>query len=177
MKGIIIPNVYVEKIEVPLIFLAGPIGNAPEWQDEATKIIFSKGEDVIVVNPRRYVASDLQKYLITNNNTPFPRQRAMERHYLDFASRKGAIMFWLPGEEKHKCEKVYGAMTRYEIAQWSTRYCFDNSLRITIGTDGKFSEFHTIAYDLKLDAPQIKINQTLEETCNQAIKLAKGETQ
>lgn len=175
MRGIILPNVYLEKIESPLIFLAGPIGSAPEWQDEATRIIFSKEEDMIIINPRRYVEKDLEKYLIKNDNAPFPRQRAMERHYLDLASKKGAIMFWLPGEEKHKCEKVYGAMTRYEIAQWSTRYHFNNSLKITIGTDGKFSEFHTIAYDLELDAPQIKINKTLEETCNQAIKLAKGE--
>lgn len=174
MKGIIIPNVYVNPINIPLVFLAGPIGSAPEWQDEATRIIFSKEENLMIVNPRRYVAKDLQKYLITNNNPPFPRQRAMERHYLDIASKKGAIMFWLPGEEKHKCEKVYGAMTRYEIAQWSTRYHFDNTLRITIGTDGKFSEFHTIAYDLQLDMPQIKINNTLEETCLEAIKLAKG---
>lgn len=175
MKQIIIPKIYTENIEYPLIFLAGPIGSAPEWQDQATRFIFSQEKDATVVNPRRYVSSDLIEYLAKGDNNFFSRQRAMERHYLDLASKKGVIMFWLPGEEKHKCEKVYGAMTRYELAQWSTRYSFDNSLRICIGTDGKFPEMRTIAYDLGLDAPKIKIRNTLEETCNEAIKIAKGE--
>ncbi len=102
----------------------------------------------------------------------FPRQRAWERHYLDLASKQGAILFWLPGEEHHDCNKVYGAITRMELGQWMTSYKHDNSIRLCIGSDSKFPELHTVQYDLSLDAPDKDIKKTLEETCFEAIRLA-----
>lgn len=45
-------------------------------------------------------------------------------------------------------------------------------MRFCVGSDGKFSELHTIEYDLKLDAPDKKIFKTLEETCIEALRLA-----
>lgn len=83
-------------------------------------------------------------------------------------------MFWLPGEETHDCQKVYGATTRMELGQWMTNYKNDRSVRLVIGSDGRFSELDVIKYDLSLDAPEKRIRNTLEETCFEAVQLAKG---
>lgn len=172
MSKLIIPKTYVQELDAPLIFLAGPIRSAPNWQDEAIKILFSKEPNLIIASPRRGIRDNIAKYIISGNEIYFSRQRAWERHYLDIASKTGAILFWLPGEEEHNCEKVYGAMTRVEIGQWMTRYHFDKKVHFCVGSDSKFSELHTIEFDLKLDAPDKKINKTLEETCAEAIQLA-----
>ncbi len=168
---VIIPKTYT-KVEEPLIFLAGPIRGAPNWQDEAVEILFSKNENLTIASPRRGIRPEISRYIEKGDEEYFPRQRTWERHYLDLASKTGCILFWLPGEQEHKCEKVYGAMTRIELGQWMTNYRHDNSIRFCVGTDNKFSEIHTIVYDLELDAPTKKILGTLEQTCEEAIKLA-----
>jgi hypothetical protein len=172
MNQIIIPNRYVKNINTPLIFLAGPIMSAPNWQDEAIKILLSKNFNLTIASPRRGIRDDIAKYVLEGESNYFLRQRGWERHYLDLASKTGAIMFWLPGEEKHDCNKVYGAITRLELGQWMTRYSFDNSVRFCVGSDGKFPELNTNAYDLKIDAPDKQIKWSLEETCEEALRLA-----
>lgn len=173
MGGLIIPKTYIENINEPLIFLAGPIRSASNWQDIAIEIIFSKDPDIYTASPRRGIRDNIAKYIISGNENYFPRRRAWERHYLDIASKKGAILFWLPGEAEHDCKKAYGAMTRKELGDWSTAYKFDKSVRFCVGSDGKFSELDTIKYDLSQDVPDKDIKNSLEDTCLEAIRLAR----
>ena len=107
MKGIIIPKTYVENIKVPLIFLAGPIIGAPNWQDEAIDILLSQAHELVIASPRRGIRDKIATYVIFGNQDYFPRQRAWERYYFDIASKKGSILFWLPGEVEHNCKKAY----------------------------------------------------------------------
>lgn len=173
MGKLIIPKTYVTRLESPLIFLAGPIRSAPNWQDEAAIILFSLEPDLTVASPRFGIRDKIAKYIALGDESYFSRARAWERHYLNIASKNGAILFWLPSEEKHDCKKVYGAMTRVELGQWMTHYKYDPNVRFCIGTDGNFPEFGPIQYDLQQDAPKKDVKKTLEETCNEAVQLAK----
>jgi hypothetical protein len=172
MGKVIIPKNYIQDIKSPLIFLAGPIKSAPNWQDKAINFLFSQNSDLVIASPRKGVKDEIALYIAQGDEDYFPRQRAWERHYLDVASKTGAILFWLPGETEHNCEKVYGAMTRVEIGQWMTNYKHNNSVHFCVGSDGKFPEIHTIDYDLQLDAPDKKIYSSLEETCAEAVRIA-----
>lgn len=172
MGNVIIPKTYVSEVITPLIFLAGPIQSAPLWQDEAISYLLAENSELSIVSPRRGVREKIAPYIIYGDEQYFPRQRAWERHYLEIASKTGAIMFWLPAEEIHNCQKSYGAMTRLELGQWMTRYQRDQSVRFCIGSDGRFPELHTIEYDLKTDAPDKVIKNSLEETCREALRLA-----
>jgi len=171
MRGVIIPRTYVEEINNPLIFLAGQIRGTPNWQDEAIKLLFSKNSDLVIASPRRGVREGIATYVIQGEDY-FPRQRAWERHYLGISSKKGSILFWLPGEENHDCNKVYGAMTRLELGQCLANYRHDSSVRFCIGSDGNFPEMSTISYDLQLDAPDKEVFSSPEKTCTEAIRLA-----
>ncbi|HJX05189.1 MAG TPA: hypothetical protein VJ461_00595 [Candidatus Nanoarchaeia archaeon] len=172
MSRIILPKIYVEKLDHPLIFLAGPIMNAPKWQYEAIELIISADDEVLIASPTRELKEDLKKYLIPGIENYFHRQREWERHYLDIASQIGAIMFWLPAPAVHTCDVVYGAMTRIELGQWMTNYRHDKSVRFCVGTDGNFPGFRTIVYDLLHDALGKDVKGTLEDTCKEAIRLA-----
>jgi len=172
MGRVILPKSFVE-IEGPLIFLAGPIRGAPNWQDEAIDMLLSRYNSLSIASPRRGIRDEIAPYVVQNAENSFPRQRAWERHYLGYAAREGAILFWLPGEAEHNCKKVYGAMTRLELGQWMTQYRFNQSVRFCIGSDGAFPELKTIRYDLELDAPDKDIRESLEETCDEAVRLAR----
>lgn len=174
-NSVIIPKTYIE-VERPLIFLAGPIRGAPNWQDEAIELLLRKNPNIFIASPRRGIRENIAPYIAQGKEDYFPRQRAWERHYLDITGynpkTNGCIMFWLPEETKHKCEKSYGAMTRLELGETITRYKFDKRTRFCIGGDGKFSEISTIKYDLGLDAPDKIILDNLEETCIEALRIA-----
>jgi len=170
MAGVIIPNTYVRDVD-KLVFLAGPIRGAPNWQDEAIRILSSKKPELTIATPRRGIREFFAGSVLSGDNTYFKRQRLWERHYLEVASKRGAILFWLPGEAEHNCAKSYGAMTRLELGQWMTNYRHDNQVRFCVGSNGKFSELDIIRMDLALDAPDKRILGTLEETCDKALRL------
>lgn len=174
MSGLIIPKTYVE-LDGSLVFLAGPIRGAPNWQDDAASFLLAQEPDLTIASPRREVRPAILDYVLKGDEKIFSRQRAWERYYLDVASETGAILFWLPGEVEHKCEKPYGAMTRKELGDWSTAYKLlgGDGIRFCIGSDGKFSELNILRYDLSQDAPDKNIFETLEDTCLEAIRLAK----
>ncbi|HLD00404.1 MAG TPA: hypothetical protein VJC39_01540 [Candidatus Nanoarchaeia archaeon] len=172
MARVIIPNFSVS-ISEPLIYLAGPIRSAPNWQDEAIKLIFSVDENIAVASPRRGIRPPIFSYLASEEGY-FPRQRAWEIHYMNLAYKTGAILFWLPGEESHDCSKVYGAMSRFELGLWINEQRRNPGGNLCFGTDGKFPEWDTINYDLSIEMPDKIIYNTLEETCSEAVCLARG---
>ena len=81
-------------------------------------------------------------------------------------------MFWLPGEQTHSCDKVYGATTRFELGYMLADYKNNRNMRFCVGSDGGFPELRTIKYDLSEDAPWVEVHTTLEATCAEAVKLA-----
>jgi len=163
-KRIILPKTYVENVDKPLIFLAGPIRDARDWQEPAINYITSNDKEVIIANPRWDANEYIWNLTISGRTDYFKRQRAWERHYLEIASKKGAVLFWLANAP--------GLMTRLELGQLMTRYKYDNSTKFCVGSEKGFMDIETISYDLSEDAPTKKIFDTLEETCSEAIKLA-----
>ncbi len=172
MCRVIVPNTYVKKVQAPLIFLAGPVKNAPNWRDVAIKFILSQDQEVVVADPRKKVSRISKQHLLDGEDGFFPIQRAWERHYLDVASRTGAILFWLPKAKTHDCRKAYGANTRLELGECITNYRHDRSVRFCLGSDGSFEGLDRISYDLSLDAPDKIILGSLEDTCLEALRLA-----
>ncbi len=176
MAGVIIPKTYVAEINGPLIFLLGPIRGAPNWQDEAIKILFSINPNLTIVIPRRGVRDSFAKYVLSGDENHFSRQRAWEIYYTEMASeeegREGCAMFWFPGEAEHKCEKAYGAISREEFGLMLGAFRHNKSMRFCVGTDGKFSEWRTHLLTLNTYAPDKKVFESLEETCAEAVRIA-----
>jgi len=147
-----------------IIFLAGPIQGARNWQKDAIQIISANIDNITVANPR-------SEYL--NEDFDYSKQVEWETEYLNKASKNGVILFWLANEEKHICNRAFAQTTRFELAEWKTKYQYDKNIRIAIGIDDKFSNSRYIRKRLKEDCPEIKIYDTLEETCKEAIEIIK----
>ena len=172
MGQIITAKTYVENLEDPLIFLAGPIGSAPPWHEQAIDYLFYKEPNLNIASPKSSLANWHEYDHAVGIEEYFHRQRAWEWRYMEIASKEGAILFWLPKEERHRCHKVYGATTRVELGQWMTRYSMDNDIRLCIGGENWFPEFSTIRYDIELHAPDMTVHKTIKETCDEALRLA-----
>src|SRR6185369_15863792 len=81
----------------PLVFLAGPILGADDWQSQAVKSIHDKNPNIIIANPRR------DKWETDEPAHEFEVQVVWETNHLRLASAYGGIMFWLAKETSHIC--------------------------------------------------------------------------
>lgn len=147
--------------EMPVIFLAGPIQGAGDWQAEAAKIIHARRPEVIIASPRgSHVpgAGDHGKHIDWGT------------HHLRRAAQNGAILFWLPCEKAHVPSHVYAQTSRFELAEWKVRHERDGA-RIVIGIEQGFSGERYIRRRFAQDCPNVPILETLFDACKQVIEV------
>lgn len=158
--AIITPPDYRE-LEGALVFLAGPIQGAEDWQRIAIELI-SKG------NPALNIASPRGDY--SGRQFDYNTQVDWETHYLNQAAKSGAILFWLAKEKEHMCDRAYAQTTRFELGEWLTKYHFDRNLKLSLGIEPGFSGERYIRRRIGQDNPEIMICSTLEDVCRDVIQ-------
>jgi hypothetical protein len=132
------------------IFLAGGITNAPNWQPQVAKLLERTG--VLVVNPRR--KGDFRRDKHGNwLGIDAEQQIAWEHEHLRLVD---AILFWFPYPAK--C-----AITLFELGSW-----LKTRKPIFVGVDPKYCRKMDVEIQLKLEAPHIKIAESLPELTTQA---------
>jgi hypothetical protein len=159
----------------PVMFLAGPIRNAPKWHHEAIRHALKANTNTFVAVPIRDVPDDIRPFVIADIAQPtFERQRAWELYYLEKARNNGCVVFWLPKEAdvKEFQDKIYAHITMMELGTAIGLYSLMPAIKMVVGTDGEFPEWRTIKLDL--DEQEIPICYSLEETINTALKLIHG---
>jgi hypothetical protein len=147
----------------PLVFLAGPILGADDWQSQAIQLIHDKNPNIIIANPRR------DKW--DADPREFEVQIAWETNHLRLASAYGAIMFWLAKETSHICDRAFAQTSRFELAEWLTHYKYrkqinpDKPIKLVLGIDNDFPGRKYILSRLFDDCPEFVVATTLEDTC------------
>ena len=167
-KGeIIIPPRYIE-VDGSVIFLAGPIRGAINWQGKAIRYIRNKNPGLHIASPRRPI--------LTQDEFPeatFDEQVDWEHYYLQRAAENGVILFWLAKEAEHRCNRAYAQTTRFELGEATGVHRFAN-IKIVVGIEDGFTGGKYIRKTLAKKYPNIPICDTLEQTCDSAIQLVKG---
>lgn len=167
MAATIYPPTYLEKIESPVIFLAGPIQGVHTWQEDAIKTIHSLDSKLCIASPRR-------QNIETNGDFTtgmYNEQVDWETFHLRRAGENGCVLFWLAKETVHTCSRAYAQTTRFEIAEWKMRHEFYKS-NLVIGIEEGFTGSKYIRRRFMQDCPEVPICDSLEETCGQAVRLA-----
>ncbi|MBQ6102485.1 MAG: nucleoside 2-deoxyribosyltransferase domain-containing protein, partial [Kiritimatiellae bacterium] len=129
------------------VFLAGPIGGAPEWQRSIPKLAEKEGlEGVAWLNPR-------------GKHLPHRPQVEWETHGLRVCDY---VLFWVPKQAK-PADKPYALTTRMELAENLAR-----GKRVVLGIDPdvpwmRHAKFLAERYGVK------KVHGTLEE-CLRTLK-------
>lgn len=165
---IIIPPRYVE-VTAPIIFLAGPIRGAIDWQTKAICYINSKNPKIFIASPRRP--------LLEQDEFPeatFDEQVDWEHHYLGRAAENGVTLFWLAEESEHKCNRAYGQTTRFELGEAVKTHFFAGA-KVVVGIEKGFPGGKYIYKTINNKYPNIPIFDNLYQTCERAVQLAEQE--
>lgn len=153
----------ITETSAPVIFLAGPVQGAPDWQPEAANIIHDLDSKLIVASPRRdYEAAGI----------PFQYEKQVdwETHFLRTAGRAGVIAFWLATQVEETPGRAYAQTTRIELGEWKTERKYTQA-KLTIGIEEGFGNARYIRRRFSQDAPDVKIARSLEEMCRNAVEL------
>lgn len=161
---ILIPPKY-EKITGPLIFLAGPIQGAPDWQKEAIEILKNLTPDIHIASPRRSIESRGQF-----PEKDYHEQVEWEHHYLDYAAKNGVILFWLAKEAENISGRAYAQTTRFELGEAVARH-YIKGIKVVVGIEKGFSNERYLRKTIAAKAQDIPLLDNLADTCKTAIKL------
>ncbi len=141
-----------------VIFLAGPIQGALDWQSEAIRLVNDRTH---VANPRR----------VFHEGT-FDEQVDWETRWLKRAGRNGTILFWLANQATEHPERVYAQTTRFELGEWLARKALggENALsKIVVGIDSKFQGARYIRHRIAENFPDVGVYDNLEATVEAAV--------
>jgi len=145
----------------PVVFLAGPIQGASDWQAEAVRLLGAIAPHLNVANPRRdYLPGDFV----------YDAQVDWETRHLRRAAADGVILFWLAREAVHDCGRAYAQTTRFELAEWKVRHERDG-VKLVVGIEDGFTGAKYIRRRLTQDCRRVPVCATLEETCRRAAEL------
>lgn len=156
----------IVETEGNIIFLAGPIQGAPDWQSLAIGIIHDIDSSVVVASPRKDYEPGTFIY---------ERQVDWETHFLREAGRSGVVAFWLAAQTEETPGRSYAQTTRFELGEWKTMHKY-HSAQLTIGLEEGFGNGRYIRRRLTQDVPDVKIADSLEDMCKNAVDLlSKGD--
>lgn len=154
-----------------IIFFAGPIQGASEWQEVfIKKITSSLGENIdkniILASPRRINVNK-------NHEFDYDEQVNWESYYLDKASKHGIIVFWLPLEKEKIDGRSYAQTTRFEIGEWWAKGQKIDNFNIVIGAQKGFEGLRYIEKKYKEAYPSFKLNTNIDDMISDIIKIIK----
>jgi hypothetical protein len=162
-RRLVTPPEIVE-IDGPLIFLAGPIQGALDWQSQAASLIHDLDPNITVASPRKQYPEGRFVY---------EKQVDWETHFLRRAGRSGVIAFWLAAQAIETPGRSYAQTTRFELAEWKMRHEYEGA-KLAIGIDEGFGNARYIRRRFTQDAPDVPITDSLEGLVRSAIDLTRN---
>ena len=151
----------IVEADSPIVFLAGPIQGAPDWQSEAAEYIHT-------LEPRMVVASPRKDY--PEGTFVYEKQVDWETHYLRAAGKLGVIAFWLAAQTADTPGRSYAQTSRFELAEWKMHHERDG-VRLTVGIEDGFGNARYIRRRFSQDCPDVEITNDLEVMCRNAVDL------
>jgi hypothetical protein len=152
-----------QELSGPVVFLAGPIQGAPDWQGEAINRLGELAPSVHVASPRR-------EYL--PGEFIYEAQVDWETHHLRRAAEDGVVMFWLAREIEHDPERAYAQTTRGELFEWKVR-CERDGVLLVVGIEEGYSGAKYVRRRFRQDCPEVPIVDSLDEACREVAGLIK----
>ena len=142
---------------LPLIFLAGPIGDAPEWHNDAVNILQNLKSE-----KRFYIASPHE---MMDSLEGYDYQIDWELDHMQRAVDNGCLLFWF-ANQKTKSERAYAQTSRVEFGE-ALGGLKRKKFNISVGADYGFDGDYYIKYRLgKIGVPLLR---SLEDTCRYAV--------
>jgi hypothetical protein len=145
MSNVLYPPNYPSGKRRPVVFLAGPIQQAPEWQEEAASLIKGK-----VPYPEEYVIACPRNKGVWHGD--YNAQVEWEDTMLFWSRDDGMVLFWLcnpdPNQERSQ-ERSYAQTTRFELGEFFGRMMAGEKINLFLGIEPGFHNERYISHKFR----------------------------
>lgn len=153
----------VDALDGPVIYLAGPIQGAANWQADAIAVLGDIAPDIHVASPRATTfAGGIERHL------------AWEQLFTERAARDGVILFWCARETVHRCNRSYAAQMRFDLGEWTVKSSVGLA-RLVVGIERGFTGGPYLQRRYALSYPHVPVCRVLRQACAVAVELARRE--
>ncbi len=161
--GIILISPNKKETLGPVIFLAGPVRSAPDWQSDAIGLL-SVNQSVDIASPRQ--ARDESVPL---SSEEVIEQIAWEQSYMNIAREGGVVLFWFAKPRKGEESPYYAQQSFFELGD--TLAETGGGTSICLGIEEGFQNGEYLMETVNRKYPNLIIHKTLTEVCDQALRL------
>lgn len=143
-----------------LIFLAGPIQGATDWQTEAIRLL---NTNYHVANPRHDYAED---------EFDFDKQVEWEWQQLERAAEHGGILFWFAAQdynEPYEEGRAYAQTSRIEFGEVFGWKKYNSSLNVALGIDPGYEGGNESYFRKKANHFNVPVRDSLRLTCRDVL--------
>lgn len=152
----------------PVMFWAGPIQGAPDWQREATEIVsklkYTQTKTIHVANPRR-------EYV--DGTFDYAEQVQWEKRHILRAAKYGAVLFWFAKQDstlEYEEGRAYAQTSRVEFGRVCGWKDYARNINLVIGIEpgytGSERYFRTCAEEF-----DIPVHHELNTAVEAAVQL------
>lgn len=138
------------EITGPLIYLAGPISDAANWQAKAVRYLRKIDDTIHVACPR-----GSRPY-----HTDINIQYKWEQRNLAYASKQGAILFWLASPQS-PAGPGYALRTLFCLGEWLAHPDVD----VVVGIEPNFPGEIYVRRRISEDFPRVPMCRDLRRAC------------
>lgn len=164
-RQVLTPGQYMP-VEGPMIFLAGPMDGAVDWQQAAVDQLGELAPTVHVANPRRELGP---------GDELSTEQIDWETGFLRRAGNHGVILFWLAAEQQRVPWRAYAQTARAELFEWKARHELAGA-RLVLGIEEGFGGASYIRRRFEQEARDVPIFAGFDESCVAAAQMARAAT-
>ena len=94
----------------------------------------------------------------------YDEQVDWEHFFLDYALRRGVILFWLAKEAVHDCKRSYAQTTRFELGE-HVALARHLDAPVVVGIEDGYTGAKYVRRTLGKKYPEVMLRDTLEDTC------------
>lgn len=161
--GTILISPNTETIEGPIIYLAGPINGAPDWQSDAIGHL-CVNPSVHIVSPRQ--ARDASTLLSEEDSKV---QIEWEQVYMESAVKDGVVLFWFAKPLSSVSTSYYAQQSFFELGDILANVGKRHS--VCVGIEGEFPNAEYLTATLTWRYPELTIHKTLSDVCDEALRI------
>ena len=127
-SNIILPH------DARVVFLAGPVQGADDWQMQLGEQLAEQLEDIFIATPR------VPK---KDNSFDYLRQVSWEKTHLQLAAKNGILVFWFAAQNPnldYESGRAYAQTTRLEIGRAFGWLDHNPDLKLVVGFDKDYAK-------------------------------------
>ncbi len=167
MSEFIIPPHQIKQPDNPVVFLAGPVQGAHDWQRAAANHLIDAGAEASIISPRGLPELYKEPSPWLNNELQTP----WEKHHLRLARDKGVLAMWMAEQVYETPGRAYAQTSRIELGRIAGWLDYNSpNIKLVFGISPEYIGGNQTYMEQVCNEFNIPVQRRLDEWCAEILR-------